>query len=440
MGRFSAERISLKNLQTYHHAYLNNFNDQETLVEAISNRPGFCGHNPIAYLSLVARRPTLELSDLDEALFNDKTLIRVPAFRGALCLISSSDYPIYFRTFHNYLQQKGMSKLNDFGINKSELLDFSSLLKSVHFSQPLSLDELFSIIFTTQKTLPDKTLIHLIAQKLCDMGVLIRIASKGWKGNNFNYMLLEKWLKELSLNRVDNPEVAKTETVRKYLRAYGPVAVNDISYWSGLSIVQCQKALLNLKKEIVRVHVDGYKEDMIALKESMELMKKKLFNEEEVLMLPSWDPYTSGWDCKKRLADKEFLPFIFDAKGNATSVIVYLGKIIGVWQFREQEVGILEFCLFEKYLEHKPMALYKIQEFCGILKKISKLSIVNILERPLLESLDKREENAFLWPLGKNKASYTSINNNFDRRTSNILKQPYLDNSYLIKPADHKIG
>ncbi len=137
------------------------------------------------------------------------------------------------------------------------------------------MDELFSIIFTTQKTLPDKTLIHLIAQKLCDMGVLIRVASKGWKGNNFNYMLLEKWLKELSLNRVDNPEVAKTETVRKYLRAYGPVAVNDISYWSGLSIVQCQKALLNLKKEIVRVHVDGYKEDMIALKESMELMKKK---------------------------------------------------------------------------------------------------------------------------------------------------------------------
>ena len=77
------ERMPLKTLQRYHHMTLNLFGEHETLVEAIASRPGFFGPNPVAFLSIAARRKSAHFGDLDEALLNDRTLVRATAFRTA---------------------------------------------------------------------------------------------------------------------------------------------------------------------------------------------------------------------------------------------------------------------------------------------------------------------------------------------------------------------
>ena len=433
MSKFSAERINLKNLQSYHHKYLNNFDEEETLPESIANRPGFCAINPIMFLSILARKAIFDLSDLDELLIHDKLLLRVPAFRGMLSLVNTIDYPIYFRSFYSLLLPRNMDKINEAGINKPELNEIAKKIKDINFEKPFSLQDLKEAIFFAYKSDLEIAKISLIMQKLCDMGILIRVHAKGWKGNDFSYMLMEKWLENFSLQKIDNPEIAKTETIRKYLKCYGPASINDIVYWTGLSLIDCQKSLLNLKKETVRIHIDGYKENMIGLKESLDIMKKKNSCKEEVCMLPSWDIYTSAWACQKRLIDNDLLPYAFDDKGNAANVIVHMGKIIGLWQFREQEVGHLEFHIFDKYQEYKNSVLYKIHDLSQSLRLVSKLSIVNISEKNLpSQPLNKREEKAFLWPLGKNTVKSEQEVNLPKIRSSNILKQPYLDNNYLV--------
>ena len=102
----SYEVTSLRQLQRYHHSTLNTFSDGETLVEAIHKRPGIYGPNPIAYLSLLARRPTLTLGDMEEALINDRSLVRATAFRGSLFLLASEDYPLYFRALFDTLRER----------------------------------------------------------------------------------------------------------------------------------------------------------------------------------------------------------------------------------------------------------------------------------------------------------------------------------------------
>ena len=81
MVKFSAERINLKILQSYHQKYLNNFDEEETLAESISNRPGFCALNPVMFLSILARKKIIGINDLDELLLSDRVLLRVPAFK-----------------------------------------------------------------------------------------------------------------------------------------------------------------------------------------------------------------------------------------------------------------------------------------------------------------------------------------------------------------------
>lgn len=436
-SRLVVEKVQLKILQRHHHLWLNNFGDQETLVDAVGNRPGFFGANPVAFLSLVARRPSIRLGDLDEALVNDRTLIRGPAFRGSLFLLNIQDYPIYFRTFHNFLFQRGLQYLSEFKISKAHLFHFSDLLEAADPTLPLSVVQIVEIIFPSRREKPPIELAHRIVQKLCDMGVLVRTHAKGWKGNDFFYALLKKWAPEISL-KPDNPETARTETVRKYLRAYGPASMEDIAWWTGLPLIQCQRSVSHLRREAIRFHVESYRDDMIGLKETIDLLRKKPGNEDEIQLLPQWDPYILGWRCRKRIADKEIMPFIYDPSGNAASVIVDSGKVIGIWQFRDHDTNLLEYHVFQQYRERKKIALPKIEEWARSLTAMTGSLTANIVERPLPEPLALRAPGGFLWPLGKAQPKSPTVSKEpfspMERRMSNTFRQKYLDNEYLVRP------
>jgi hypothetical protein len=437
-SRLIVERVPLKTLQKHHHSWLNNFGDQETLVDAVSARPGFFGPNPVAFLSLIARRPSILLGDLEEALLNDRTLIRASAFRGSLFLLNTQDFPIYFRCFHNFLLQRGMQKLEEEKITKAHLFHFADLLEKADPKLPLSIPQVIDVIFAGRKNKPSQNICNRIIQKLCDMGVLVRASAKGWKGNEFTYALLKKWAPEISL-KPDNPETARTETVRKYLRAYGPASMDDIAWWTGLPRAQCQRSVAHLRREALRFHVDTYRDDMIGLKETADVLKKRLSLEEEIQLLPPWDPYTLGWHCRKRIADKDILPFIYDPYGNATSVIIDCGKVVGLWQFRDSETNTFEYYVFKKYQDRKKQILQKIEDWSRNITNLTGAYCANIIERSLPSPLADRPASSFLWPLGKSLSSqkiYSQEQSPMERRVSNTFRQRYLDNEYLIRPNE----
>ena len=434
-SRLVVERVPLKTLQRHHHSWLNNFSDQETLVDAVGNRPGFFGPNPVAFLSLVARRPSIRLGDLDEALINDRTLIRAPAFRGSLFLLNIQDYPIYFRTFHSNLMQRSMQTLAEAGITKAHLNHFAELLTENNAPLPLSVPAIIDILYARREK-PSLEFGHRIIQKLCDMGVLVRASAKGWKGNDFSYALLSTWAPELSL-KLDNPETARTETIRKYLRAYGPASMEDIAWWTGLPLLQCQRSVSHMRREAIRFHVESYRDDMIGLKETVELLRRRTPLEEEIQLLPQWDPYTLGWRCRKRVADKEWLPFIYDPWGNAVSVIVDCGKVVGLWQFRDNEINMLEVHIFAPLRERRNAILQKVEDWARSLTNLTGSLCANIVERPLPAPLAERPQGSFLWPLGRMQGlsqSEKDITSPMERRMSNTFRQKYLDNEFLVRP------
>ena len=438
-SRLIVERVPLRTLQKYHHAWLNNFGDQETLVDAVSNRPGFFGPNPVAFLSLVARRPSILLGDLEEALTNDRTLIRASAFRGSLFLLNTQDFPIYFRTFHNLLFQRGLQRLHDENITKAHLSHFTDLLTDADPIQPMSVQNIIDIIFPGRRERPSLETCQRLIQKLCDMAVLVRATAKGWKGNDFTYVLLKKWIPEISI-KPDNPETARTETVRKYLRAYGPATIEDVAWWTGLPVVQCQRSVAHLRREAVRFHVETYRDDMIGLKETVDNLKKRNALEEEIQLLPPWDPYTLGWRCRRRIADKDLLPFVYDTHGNAASVIVDCGRVVGIWQFRDTETNMLEYHIFDRFLERKKMITQKIEDWTRSLSKLTGAHTVNICERSLPKPLSDRQSGSFLWPVGKTlpntEGKHSHEASPMERRTSNTFRKPYLDNDYLVRPNE----
>jgi len=440
-SRMVVERMPLKTLQRYHHTTLNWFGEHETLVEAIGNRPGFFGPNPVAFLSIAARRKSAHLGDLDEALLNDRSLVRATAFRTSLLLMSSADYPIYFRALLPLLKSVGMDKLSSFDISEAHLSRYARVLEEMNFELPQTHDQLMTILFPNASKRPCQDAERLVVRKLCDLGVLIRAATKGWKGNDFTYALTKNWLTEIQLG-AENPEAARTETIRRYLRAYGPATPEDIGWWTGLPLIQVQRSILHLRREAVRIPVEGYKDDLIGLRETVDLMRSPTPTPDTIQFLPPWDPYTFGWVQRRRVIDKEWMPWVFDVVGNSAATIVESGKVIGVWQFRDSAVNILELHVFAPYISKRKEIFRRAEEFAVLLAELSAAATVNIMERPIGNSLLERPMGSFLWPLGKDLPFKVSdprvLESPMERRTSNTFRGSYLDSQHVVKGTESR--
>jgi len=438
-SRVVIDRIPLKLLQRYHHATLNIFGDHETLVDALGHRPGFFGPNPVAYLAMIGRRSSIHIGDIEEALINDRSLIRASAFRNSLFLLNTTDYPIYFRGFYAQLRNVGQEKLEACGVGTTLIKRFVHVLEEANFLLPQTHDQICSMLLYPLKRRFSADEERMIVRKLCDLGVLVRTSAKGWKGNDFSYALMRNWLPELSLS-TENPESARTEIVRRYLRAYGPATIEDISWWTGLPLQQVQRSLTQLRREGVRFALEGYKEDFYGLRETVELTKAPAPFENEIVFLPPWDPFTLGWSNRRRLVEKDFAPYVYDNFGNACSVIVENGRIIGLWQFRDSSVTMLEFHVFFPYVARRKEVFRLAEKHAGLLATLSGALEVNIFERPLPRTLSERQPGSFLWPLGK-ELPFKSLDEGLlispmERRQANKFRNSYLDAENVIRPAD----
>lgn len=433
------EAIPLRALQRFHQATLNTFGDGETLVEAIGRRPGFYGPNPIAYLSLMARRPTLALGDLDEALVNDRSLVRAGSFRNSMFLMTTEDFPLYFRAMYESLAASGMSRLRSAGIEEQTLHGYAKKLREVDFDRPLSQAQLAELIFPAPQKRPDPDVERVIVRKLCDFGVLVRTTSKGWKGNQFNYALAERWLDGVQLTS-ENPEPARVEVVRRYLRAYGPARIEDVVWWTGLTHADVRRAIDQLGREVVKFPVDGLGEGLLSLRETVDAVRKNQNGSGRILFLPLWDTYPLGWRDRTRVVDPAFAPWVYDPAGNTTSVIVEEGRVIGLWQFRDGDSITLEFHVFEPYANRLNALRLAAEEHGAALAQVASAREVRVIERALPRPLAERPAASFLWPLGKEPvfrlSGETFIANPMDRRTSTSLRSKFLDDERLVRPVE----
>ncbi|MBL4818037.1 MAG: AlkZ family DNA glycosylase [Deltaproteobacteria bacterium] len=426
------EKFTLKAIQSYHHSSLICFDDQETLVEALANRIGFSGANPIAFLSILARRPEFRLSDLDEAILTDKTLVRANSFRGSLFLMASIDYPIYFRALNQLLRSSSLERLLEAGISELDLLRAQHRLEAADIKIPQSHEQLIEIIYRRKTPAPSPNAQRLMIRKLCEQGTLVRTFHKGWKGNNFLYALTRNWFPDFKLGS-ENQETARCHLIKRYVATYGPVSKKDMIWWSGLTEAQIERTFSNIRREITSVTAEGIKDDLYILKERIPALKQAGNKDHQVAFLPPFDPYTNGWICRKRNIKRSYYNYVYDPLGNAAGTIIYNGKIIGVWQFRDGQDHIFEYHLFNAYSDLASDIQFLAEQYAQSLSRISGSNKTYIYKRDLPETLDKRPPASFLWPLGKEPPFKTAdpemLTSPLERRTSNTFRKPYLSGS-----------
>ncbi|MGH9134755.1 MAG: winged helix DNA-binding domain-containing protein, partial [Ilumatobacteraceae bacterium] len=134
-------------------------------------------------------------------------------------------------------------------------------------------------------------------------------------------------------------DVARTDLVRRWLAAFGPATLADLTWWTGLAIGVVREALAGL--DVIEVDVEDESEAGIVLADDVAPEQPVA---PWVALLPSLDSTTMGWKRRGWYLG-EHSAALFDTNGNAGPTVWADGRIVGGWSQRpsgEVVVGLLE--------------------------------------------------------------------------------------------------
>ncbi|WP_326947860.1 winged helix DNA-binding domain-containing protein [Amycolatopsis sp. NBC_01307] len=177
-------------------------------------------------------------------------------------------------------------------------------------------------------------------------GRIVRGRPRGtWLSTQYVWHPLEDWVGEgLAAWEADE---ARVELARRWLRAYGPAPLTDLRWWAGWTLGQTRKALAEL--DTVDVDLDGV--PGVALADDLEPVPEP---PTWAAFLPCLDPTPMGWQDRDWFLGPHKAA-LFDRFGNVGPTVWANGRIVGGWAQRES--GEVVFRLLEEVSAEEKSAI-----------------------------------------------------------------------------------
>ncbi|AEV75119.1 Protein of unknown function (DUF1006) [Mycolicibacterium rhodesiae NBB3] len=290
------------------------------------------------YLSLWARVPGFVLADLDAELYETRNLVKHLAMRRTLWVVRAADLPHIQSGASDRVAANERRKLvadaQKAGLcgDGDAWLDTASKAVLSHLGEhgPTSAKDLRTALPELaghHDPAPGKRwggetpLAPRILTALSVRGDIVRGPNDGsWTVSRPQWAPMSDWL---TMGDTVSPEEARTELVRRWLRAFGPATVTDIKWWFGNTLTWARQALVDL--EAVEVDLEGT--PGFVLPDDLEVEPDA---EPWCALLPGLDVTTMGWfDRDWYLGGHRSQ--VFDTNGNGGPTAWCDGRIVGAW-------------------------------------------------------------------------------------------------------------
>jgi hypothetical protein len=279
------------------------------------------------YLQLLERVAGFERSMLDLELYERRSLVRVRCMRGTLFVLPLDLLPVAWAATRGRVLDASEAYLASQGLTGTSYERWASRIEALLAGQALSAAEVRSAL-DVDRDVP----VPAVLNQMCDEGRLLRDRPlAGWRDARNTYRRFSEALPHVQLDSC-NPADATRQLTERYIARYGPVTLEDITWWTGLAVGRCRTALAELEDRITAVRVRGWDGDQVVLRADLDRIAHAATPQRTQLsLLASLDPYTMGFRRRARMLDAERHGFVYDRGGNATSVVLVDGRIAGVW-------------------------------------------------------------------------------------------------------------
>ena len=220
------------------------------------------------YLSVWARQPGVAVEDVERALYDDRTVVRMLAMRRTMFVVPVHLVPVLQRACSDAVARRqrtllvqlveagGLSRDPQRWVRRLE----QATLAAIRERGSATAAELRTVVpglrkqvlvsegkaYETTVSMANRVLTVLAAQ-----GRIVRGRPGGtWVGTQYRWLPPEQWSAELGAAVADDamPALAeaRVELVRRWLAAFGPGTVADLKWWTGWSLTELRPALATI--------------------------------------------------------------------------------------------------------------------------------------------------------------------------------------------------
>ncbi|MFD8492211.1 winged helix DNA-binding domain-containing protein [Amycolatopsis sp. NPDC059657] len=298
------------------------------------------------HLSAAARVARPEVAELERALYEDRTLVRLLGMRRTMFVLDRETAAVVqaacsadvARTERRKLVQhletvghpENVPNAGEWLAEVEEATLKALSARGSALAQQLTEDEpRLKQQLHMAKGKPYAAIGNVTSRVLSQLAVdgrIIRGRPRGsWISQQYHWSTLEDWLPG-GLTRWD-ADAARAELARRWLYAFGPAPVADLRWWTGWTAGQTKKALALVGP--VEVDLDGVPGLMLA--DDLEPVPDP---GPWIALLPALDPTPMGW-AEREWYLGEHKAALFDRFGNVGPTIWCDGRIVGGWAQRQ---------------------------------------------------------------------------------------------------------
>jgi hypothetical protein len=298
------------------------------------------------FLSAWARTRGFEPAQLEHALYEERTLVRMLAMRRTLFVVPRELVPVVDaaasravaanerRRLERFVAESGITDDPAAWIDAAEAAALEALAARGEAStselagdHPLLGQRLRLGVgsrWEAEVGAASRILLLLAAE-----GAIVRDRPRGgWTASQYRWVPIDR----LGPLEPVEPPAARALLVRRWLEAFGPATEADIRWWTGWTARDAREALSTVPH--AEVDLDGAAGYVLA-----DDLEPEPADEPAATLLPSLDPTPMGWKQRDWYLGPHGAS-VFDRNGNAGPTVWWGGRIVGAWaQRRDGEIA-----------------------------------------------------------------------------------------------------
>jgi hypothetical protein len=298
------------------------------------------------FLAAAARLTDGEVTAIEDALYQERSLVRLLAMRRTMWVVPVEAVPVVRsacsdavakrerRRLVKLLQDTGIAEDGEGWLASVQEETLAALTRrGAAFGAELSKD--VPDLRTKYEYAPDKpyggtqSVTTQVLNGLSMAGRIVRGRPRGgWHSSQYQWAPVESWLPE-GIPEMDRDE-AQVSLLKTWLGSFGPATAADMKWWTGLTMGEVKRALAVI--DPVEVDLGGETgETGLVLPDDLGPVPSP---EPWVALLPGLDPTAMGWVQRDWYLGDHRDP-LFDRSGNIGPSVWCDGRIVGGWAQRK---------------------------------------------------------------------------------------------------------
>jgi hypothetical protein len=301
------------------------------------------------FLSTRARTRDFGVGDLESALYEQRSLVRMLGMRRTLWVVPRDLVPVVDaactrtiaarerRRLEGFVAESGASEDPVSWIDEMAAAALHALevrgeasTSEVTRDEPLLGTKLRLGVGTRWET--EVSTASRVMPLLAAEGAIVRARPRGsWANGQYRWVPVRDWLGEVE---AADPADARAELLRRWLFAFGPATEIDVRWWTGWTAREARAALTVVPHAVVDLGgTQGF-----VLADDVDPVD---LPEPWAGLLPTLDPTTMGWKERDWYLGPH-ASVLFDRNGNAGPTVWWDGRVVGGWAQRKDGEIVFE--------------------------------------------------------------------------------------------------